>query len=262
MSDAVLAHPNNIDLVTLDHIVTNYNCQTDHHLTAELPKLETQLWHYICNYDADTRLTMTLGDHICRLSNDTAVFLKKMGFEEKAAKNVRHAMLFSKLGYVHADNMHAGFTAEGPVSRDEHATARDFAAHGRAVLRAALADYSTELQAHPHIRIVIPALMDFRHECINGRGPHGCDGGNMGLIIRVAAMADSFERQFLHTPASRKPQSAIEAIERMSSADEADMPMNIFDRNLLESYARFQLDRQNAATDMTYEKHGTTLAHT
>jgi HD-GYP domain-containing protein (c-di-GMP phosphodiesterase class II) len=250
MSNTDLAQPEDLDLVNLDHVITNYNCETDRLLINELPQLEKQLWGYICDYDAHhNNAAMPLAAHMKKLSSDAAMFLATLGFEAKAAENLRRAALFSKLGYVHQANTHNGFAPGSPAGRNEYAAAREFARHGRAVLKATLDAFSPELQAHPHVRVVMPALMDFRHECKNGRGPHGREGTDMGLVIRVAAIADAYERQFRGVSSADLPETPIEAIERMCGADNPGLTHNMFDRKLLEAYARFQTEHTNRTSN-------------
>ena len=237
-----LAAPEEIDLVNLDHAIANYNSETDRCLLAELPDLEERLWAKIPTYDRLDGNNVSLCDYLHRLALNGAAFLKHLGFDAKAADNFYHAMLFSKLGLIHDNNNHKGFAPADPVCVADRQEARQLADDGCEILNDAMASMSQEFRDHPHIRLVMPALMQFHNECVNGRGPFACDGRDMGVIIRVAAIVDAYQHQYCNTEAAHAPGSPIEAIERMCGHDETDncITYNSFDRRLLEAYAHYQ----------------------
>lgn len=250
-----LARPDDIDLVNLDHIIANYNSEIDRCLATELTALEERLWARICRFESQIDPDTDLTQHLQRISRNGAHFLKHLGFSAKVAENFRRACLFSKLGYLHQDNAHKGFGSTGPVTINDQKTARMLADHGREILADAIAGLSGDCQTHPHIRVVIPALMQFHHECINGCGPFERTGTDMGIVIRVMVIADSHERQFCSHIGGTIPETPIEAIDYMCGANSTSVNQNIFDRKLLEAYARFQArgNHTRNARDTIYE---------
>lgn len=247
MSNTELARPEDLDLVNLDHVIANYNCETDRTLIAELSTLEDRLWTQIYHHDAQSPYEIPLADHLLHNSLQTEGFLRYLGCETKAAENYRRAMLFSKLGYIQARNFDKSF---GPLRHGmlNRQAAREMAENGCKRLATTLSDMSQEFRMHPHIRVVMPALMHFQYECVNGRGPYGRDSAETGLIIRVAAIVNAFaEQRHTSQPEEQIPQAVMKATEAMCSDDQAhsEIAMNNFDRGLLEAYASFRLKQQN-----------------
>ena len=255
-----LAEREHIDLVNLDHIITHYNSETDRCLSENLADLEECLWTKICAYDRQINHDFVLCEHLQRISQNGAAFLDYLGFTPKVVENFRRAILYSKLGYVHANDDYNGFRTHDPFRMAGQHYARQVSDNGREILENSISAMPDTFQNHPHTRVVIPALMDFHNECVNGAGPFARNGTAMGVIIRVAVITDSYEHQFHTRPGTIPPATPIEAIEHMCGYNGATPGHRMFDRKLLESYARFQSSRQTTGATTgqareTAEKH-------
>ncbi|NCQ87778.1 MAG: hypothetical protein GW749_02185 [Alphaproteobacteria bacterium] len=181
-----------IDLIELDSIIESYDYKTDPLLTAHFHQIETKLWHRIESYCCNTSsYGAALSAHLRRVSQDGHEFLTDaLGFSKKAANNFHAANLFHDLGKTHNAYNEDIWNLPYRPTDDQRAEKRLHTVRGTEIFLEAIADLPLEVQHHPHLRIVIPALQMFHHERLDGQGYAKRHGDEMGRLIKALCIVD------------------------------------------------------------------------
>lgn len=234
--------PSDFDLVDLDHIIESYDYATDPLLKNHFHLIEQHLCEKIENYGEGVNdYGSAMMKHLQRTSQYGSDFLIHIGFSHKAANNFYHANLLQDLGKIHPAFDVGLWSLPHRPSDEERAEKRLHVPRGPEVFKdslysKAVADEMASLFSHPHISIVIPAIQLFHHERIDGKGPYGKTGDEMGKVIKTACIVDAKDGDMIPRPHQEHGRGEEEALDRMKNGEKYQ---GAFD-GLLDKYARFR----------------------
>jgi len=214
----------NIDLKALDSVIDSYDYENDPLLTAHFHDIEQALWTRIENYASDSHeYGAVLSQHLRRVSMDGREFLvNKLGFSEKAARNFHAANLLHDLGKTHqAYNENIWNLPHCPTQK-ERELKRLHTRRGVAVFLDAIKNLPDAVKAHPHLRIVIPALMIFHHERVDGSGYEGRGDKDLGTLIRALSIVDCKDGDLVQRGHHVNKRTEQDALMRMKSHPDFD----------------------------------------
>lgn len=213
-----------IDLIALDQLIESYDYQNDPLLSQEFRVLEEKLWLRIHNYAFDINsYGPKLAGHLRRVSQDGHEFLTNvLGFSEKAANNFHAANLFHDLGKTHnAYNPDIWDLPHRPTD-EERAEKRLHTRRGTEIFLQEIEALPLEVQNHPHLKVVIPALQLFHHERINGAGYEGRKESEMGKLIRALCIVDCKDGDLVMRGHHMNKRTEKEALLRMKGLSDYD----------------------------------------
>lgn len=240
----MIAKAEDIDLLALDHVIERYNAETDPILLAEFAPIEAEMHRRIaaCTL-AENAEAGGLTNRMHRISSQGAKFLGLLGSSPKVQENFRAAFMLCDLGKTHPNFDPKIWNASCSPDCAACDMCNVHIELGMDILRDMLRGASPRLMNHPHIRLIIPALMMFHHERMNGSGPMGRCAEDMGLIVRVACIVEAFDgdTSFPLHGGDKRVHTTMEAIERILCLDEHQPYVGAFDKKLAESYASFQV---------------------
>lgn len=231
------------DLCALDEVIESYDVINDPILSPIWPKIAADLWRDIGAYGADENNYGTvMHGHLERISKDGQNFMAALGYSEAAGRNFYDAFKLSDIGKLHDDYAIGIWSLPHRPTEDERLAKRMHTLRGLDYLERAYKTYnvSDDFLNHPHIKIVIPALMLYHHERLDGKGYAGKPAAALGKTIRMACIVDAYDGDRIlrpHQPAKRTP---IEAIERMMAIGEDKKYEGAFDMDLLEKFRAFK----------------------
>ncbi|MEM9469993.1 MAG: hypothetical protein AAF988_07500 [Pseudomonadota bacterium] len=235
-----------IDLVALDHIIDSYDYDSDPLLTQYFRPIEEKLWHRIESYSAHNKYGLIVADHLRRVSQDGFEFLTNtLGFSKKAAINFHAANLFHDIGKTHDDYDEGIWDLPHRPTDEERAAKRLHTIRGAEVFLEAIQDLPQEVQDHPHLSVVIPALQIFHHERIDGTGYAGRNEKTMGTLIRALCIVDCKDGDLVKRGHHVSQRTEKEALLRMTGHCDYDCTHKYegaFD-DLLEKYIAYREEK-------------------
>ena len=207
----------NIDLRALDEVMDSYDYDTDPVLRRHFRPLEKKIWRDIVSYGKGVNdYGKQMEGHLERIAKDGAKFLAHLGFSPAVQHNFWSAFRLSDLGKLHKDYDVTIWSLPHRPTEDERAEKRLHAARGPEVFAEYLQGAPEELLAHPHITTVIPALMAFHHERVDGNGPFGKTGDEMGTVIQAACIVDAYDGDRIRRPHQDHQRTPEETLNRMA----------------------------------------------
>lgn len=233
----------NFDLCALDDIIESYDVSNDPILQPLWAQISSDLWHEIGAYGQGVNdYGEVMQGHLERISADGRDFMKQLSYSDAAANNFYDAFKLSDIGKLHADYDVGIWSLPHRPTEEERAEKRKHTLRGVDYLEAAYARYgvSDAFLNHPHIKIVIPALMLYHHERLDGKGYSQKSANQLGRTIRMACIVDAYDGDRIqrpHQPAKRTP---IEAIERMMALGDDKKYAGAFDPNLLIAFKAYK----------------------
>jgi response regulator RpfG family c-di-GMP phosphodiesterase len=239
-------YPATFDLIELDTIIDSYDYESDALLREHFRPVEEALWSLIEHYAENKEgngYGRQLADHLRRTSLDGASFMRDaLGFSQRAANNFHAANLFQDLGKIHKEYDPAIWTLPHRPTEDERTEKRKHTLRGPEVLAIALHDAPPALLDHPHIKIVIPAIQMFHHERVDGSGPFGKKGEELGQVIKMVALVDAKDGDMVQRGHQEFRRSEKEALLRMKGLPDYDKDgkyKGAFDE-MLDRYIRYR----------------------
>lgn len=232
------------DLVNLDTLIESYDAANDPILTPIWPKIASELWAEIGNYGAKTNnYGEVMHGHLERISADGRDFMKTLGYSDHAANNFYDAFKLSDIGKLHPDYDIGIWSLPHRPTEEERIEKRKHTLRGIDYLENAYKRYGVpeDFLQHPHIKTVIPSLMLYHHERLDGKGYSNKKADELGKTIRMACIVDAYDGDRIqrpHQPAKRTP---LEAIERMLAYGEDKKYQGAFDTELLESFKSYKV---------------------
>lgn len=233
-----------IDLIALDTIIESYDYKTDPLLTETFHHIEAKLWGRIENYCRDSNgYGIKLSAHLRRVSQDGHEFLTNaLGFSEKAAGNFHAANLLHDLGKTHGAYDEEIWDLPNRPTDLERAEKRLHTVRGTEVFLEAIADLPAEVQNHPHLRVVIPALQLFHHERVDGAGYAQRHNDEMGQVIKALCIVDCKDGDLVkrgHHMTKRTEKEALLRMKGLSKYDRDAKYVGAFDE-MLDQYIHYR----------------------
>lgn len=235
-STAMNCHNNNIN-----DIITEYDIRKDPVLSTIWKEIAQKVWDRIENYGEGINNYGhdTLAPHLTRIAEDSRDFLLYLEQPEHVAANFYDAIKISDLGKTHNAFNPAQWKIENKADRTKEVR-RENALHttrGPEVLMDFLKDAPKELLEHPHIKTVIPVHMEHHHTAY-------CDNRDMGIMMEVACIVDSYDGDMDHVKIGRiRP--AAEQYDRMMAKNPNDKYRGSFREQLVEQYFDFRQKERN-----------------
>lgn len=240
MKPAEWIDPDSINLLELDSIIESYDSTQDPVLTEIFDPIAHDLYAQIEAYgEGINDYGQQMAGHLERTSYAGLEFLiSELGFSPKAAMNFYHANLLQDLGKISSKYDPEIWALPHRPSEEERAEKRKHVRRGPQVLEDALkaASAPEEIWAHPHICIVIPAIMLFHHERVDGTGPYARTGKQMGSLIKTACIVDTLDGDMIARTHQTRGRTEAEALGRMQQDPKYD---GAFDE-LLGRYVAFR----------------------
>lgn len=232
------------DLLGLDQALESYDYNTDPLLQEHFRPIEEALWTLIEHYGAGVNdFGRQMADHLRRTSLDGMRFLvDELGFSERAGWNFHAANLFQDLGKIHSDYDPTIWDLPHRPSEEERAEKRKHTKRGPEVFDIALEEAPPALREHPHIRSIIPAIQLFHHERVDGTGPFGRTGDQMGLVIKTAVIVDVKDGDMVkrgHHELRRTETETLLRMKSLSGYDDKGKYRGAFD-SLLDRYIAYR----------------------
>lgn len=223
----------------IDDLIDSYDIDQDELLKEEFKPLEQRLWHLIEHYGDDVNeYGSIMSHHLQRCSAIGQAFLtQKLSFSARAGRNYYDANLLHDLGKCHPcydPNIWQTPHRPTPEEREEK---REHTRLGVEYLDLSLAHSSEALQTHPHIS-VIQSLQLHHHERMDSHGYEGKNADDLGVIVKVACIVDSFDGDMIHRPHQSAQRTPEEALKRMK---EAPKYQGAFDAEILDRFIDFTL---------------------
>lgn len=233
-----------IDLVGLDTLIESYDYKTDPLLTAHFHHIEAKLWNRIECYCSQTNgYGAVLSAHLRRVSQDGHEFLTNaLGFSEKAANNFHAANLLHDLGKTDAAYDEDIWDLPHRPTKEERAEKRLHTTRGAEIFLEAIAALPLDVQNHPHLRVVIPALQMFHHERVDGQGYAKRHGNEMGQLIKALCIVDCKDGDLIergHHMGKRTEKEALLRMKGLSEYDGNSKYMGAFDE-MLDHYIHYR----------------------
>jgi HD-GYP domain-containing protein (c-di-GMP phosphodiesterase class II) len=180
-----------------------------------------------------------LWPHLQRTSRDGAAFLAHLGHPDTVSFNFESAYVFSDLGKTHQDYADVDWMKEDRPSPEEKSLRRQHTAYGLPILDAALAIHAPDLADHPHI-CVIKALMLYHHERLDGGGPYGINGADIGVVSQVGQIIDALDGDMIQRGHQGGARSLDDALARLAAQGEDKKYHGAFDAGLLDIYTNYK----------------------
>ena len=212
------------DLLALDEVIDSYDHDSDPVLREGFAEIESVLWAMMEHYgEGVNTFGLDLTAHLRRTSLDGMLFLRDgLGLTERAARNFHAANLLQDLGKIHKDYDPKLWSLPHRPTEEERAQKRLHTLRGPAVLTAALKEASEAVRSHPHVATVIPAVQLFHHERIDGSGPYGLTGAQMGQVVKAVAIVDTKDGDMMRRGHQANARTEAEALLRMTGDSEHD----------------------------------------
>ena len=229
--------------LNIDTIITSYSVRDDSAFGQAWTPISKTMWRDISTYDADGAQygAHQLAPHLSRISKDGANFLKFLGYTEDVATNFEDAYRLSDIGKIDKRYDPQIWSLPHRPTEEERALKRKHTDWALDVIATYIRDDETLLLDHPHVQTIIPALALYHHERLDGNGPLGCDGKQMGTIMQVACIVDAYDGDRIqrpHQPERRTPEGALDRLEAVGEDSKYE---GAFDKTLLQEYRRFKL---------------------
>ena len=217
-------NPAGFDLLALDEVIESYDYDTDPVLQEHFRPIEDALWALIERYgEGLNNYGHVMAAHLRRTSLDGMKFMTDvLGFSAHAGRNFHAANLFHDLGKIHADYDAAIWDLPTRPTEQQRAEKRKHTLRGAQTFAAAIESAPPELHAHPHIKIVIPALQIFHHERLDGKGPMKRAGHEQGKMIKAAIIADTKDGDMHRREHQSLGRTEAHALLRMRSLPDYD----------------------------------------
>lgn len=229
-----------IDLIALDDVIASYDVKNDA-VFASFKPIFDQIWNDIEAYGAGLNdYGLQMAGHLNRISVDGANFLKKVGFSVAVQRNFDAAFRLSDLGKLHPAYNVEDWTLDRRPTADEKDERRLHTERGVEILERYIKDLPEDVKSHPHITTVIPALMMYHHERLDGQGQFGLKADQLGTVVRVSCIVDAYDGDRIARPHQPAMRTEVEALRRMMSLDGHDKYDGAFDENLLMQYVRMK----------------------
>ena len=211
--------PARFDLLKLDQIIDSYDYDTDEVLQEQFRPIENALWVLMEHYGEGVNgFGVQMTEHLRRTSLDGMKFLtEELGFTARAGRNFQTANLFHDLGKIHKAYDPSIWALPHRPTDIERAEKNKHAARGPDVFLSALKNAPPGLLAHPHVSTVIPALMMFHHERVDGTGFFGKRGDELGLVIKTICIADAKDGDMIQRGHQEFRRSEQETLDRLKS---------------------------------------------
>lgn len=233
------------DLISLDEIIESYDIENDPVLKEVWPRIANDLWEEIGSYGKGVNdYGGVMQGHLERISSDGRHFMADLSYPAHAGHNFYDAFKLSDIGKLHSDYDVGIWSLPHRPTEGEREEKRKHTLRGIDYLEQAYARYSVsdDFLNHPHIKIVIPALMLYHHERLDGKGYSGKQSHELGKTIRMACIVDAYDGDRIqrpHQPAKRTPE---EAIDRMMALDDDKKYTGAFDTDLLKKFKAYKCE--------------------
>lgn len=172
---------------------------------------EKDLWNRIQNYDGEFGQSMV--EHLSDVATHFAGLLRAKGYDEQIALNLAQASRYHDVGKTSQP--------EGTWGKDERPSDEDKAIRPEhttlgVVLMQKLLELPKyqHLNGDPHIALMMSQAF-YHHERINGSGPKGLRGAQLGEPLEIMGIADCFDGKTIPRPNKKTP-SAAEALREMT----------------------------------------------
>lgn len=231
------------DLCALDDVISSYDASTDPILQPLWAQIAADLWAEIGAYGQGiNQYGETMQGHLERISADGRDFMVQLGFSQTASNNFYDAFKLSDIGKLHRDYDIGIWSLPHRPTDEERAEKRKHTLRGLDYLEDAYARYdvSDAFLNHPHIKIVIPALMLYHHERLDGQGYAKKSANDLGKTMRMACIVDAYDGDRIHRPHQPAKRTPIEAIERMMALGDDKKYAGAFDADLLSAFKTFK----------------------
>jgi HD-GYP domain-containing protein (c-di-GMP phosphodiesterase class II) len=232
------------DLIELDKIIESYDVASDPVLKKIWPKIARELWQEIGNYGADVnQYGEVMHGHLERISKDGQKFMGQLGYSAKSGRNFYDAFKLSDIGKLHSDydiniwSLPHSPTPEERRQKSMH-TLRGLEYLEQAYIRHNVSD---EFYNHPHIKTVIPTLMLYHHERLDGKGYSSLPAEKLGKTIRMACIVDAYDGDRILRPHQPAKRTEEEAINRMMALGDDKKYAGAFDSGLLQIFKSYKL---------------------
>ncbi|MGE4314465.1 MAG: hypothetical protein AB7E85_09400 [Pseudobdellovibrionaceae bacterium] len=230
----------------LDQLIASYDVRNDPLLKPDWPALHTRILGAIASYDREGAAygQKQLLPHLQRIAEDGHAFLLHLGQPEHVAYNFADAYILSDLGKIHDRYDPAIWSLPHRPTDEERQEKRLHPGLGPEVIEMYVENQTMHIKDHPHIALVIPSLMCFHHERLDGTGPYKREKDTLGLVMQVAILVDVFDGDRIpraHQDHGRTPE---EALDRMAALGEDKKYEGAFDPTLLQTYRDFKLTQK------------------
>lgn len=193
-----------------------------------LAVVEQYAWNRIKGYAGDFGHSVV--EHLSRVASHYEPLLIRNGVDANASRNLAYAYRLHDGDKVflpeHLFNLPGKPTPEIKQARLEHA-----------MMKARLLEEALEhhplYRDHPHF-IVAKCLTSYHHERINGSGPHGLQGPQLGLALEIAGIVDTVDGKSI--PRGERKVSVAKALQEMTGSALYNNPpkhVDEFSRDLL-----------------------------
>jgi HD-GYP domain-containing protein (c-di-GMP phosphodiesterase class II) len=231
------------DLCSLDDAIASYDVTNDPVLSPIWPKIAADLWRDIGAYGAgENDYGTVMHGHLERISKDGKNFMATLDYSEAAGRNFYDAFKLSDIGKLHDDYDITIWSLPHRPTEEERIAKRMHTLRGLDYLERSYETYnvSDDFLNHPHIKIVIPALMLYHHERLDGEGYGSKSAAELGKTIRMACIVDAYDGDRILRPHQPEKRSPIETIERMMAIGDDKKYSGAFDMALLEKFKAFK----------------------
>ncbi len=253
-----------INLVELDDIIDSYDYDTDSALQSdEYQSFETTIWQKILDYGKDTPEMYgrrRMAPHLKTAAREIAALLCELGFSKNVQKNSQNAFKFHDFGKTHKGYDINIWSLPHRPTEEEKIDKKKHHILGPDMWFSMIENLSDKIKNHPHVSIVVPALMAFHHEKLNGKGARKRKSEELGTVIRAACIVDAYCGDIVKRPHQEKPRTPGQAILRM--ADIGDIKhkyKDCFDTEILAVYSSIvrkntgrKLDPETAIANAPY----------
>lgn len=159
-----------------------------------------------------------LRGHSERVAGYSVAIARQMGVEETKVERIRLAALLHDIGTLGIEDYLV--SKETPLTAEEFEIMKAHTVKGAAILRPIA-----------QLQDLIPGV-ELHHESLDGTGyPYGLEGGEIPLMARIIAVADSFDAMTTHRPYQAAMHSAyvLEVMDRLTATR--------YDRNVVTALA-------------------------
>lgn len=240
------------DLILLDEVIESYDFDSDPVLQQHFHHIEQHLCRQIEEYGAGINdYGKGMIAHLRRTSEDGRDFLiNGLGFSEKAGNNFYHANLLQDLGKTHPAFDISLWSLPTRPTPEQKAEKRLHIQRGPEVFSEAVRDEFDLLFSHPHVALVIPSIQLFHHERVDGTGPQGKTGEQMGKVIKTACIVDAKDGDMIRRPHQDHTRTEEEALARMKGGDKYE---GAFDE-LLDRYIAYRTSLREGKADEAIQR--------
>lgn len=153
---------------------------------------ERHLWQKMMRYGNGYGHTMT--EHLSRTSHKLSRILLDFGYSDQVAANLAHANLFHDLGKTKQDSSLYNLL-DKPTAEIKQERVTGHTRFITDVLEEAL-ELFPHLKGHPHIANM-NCIGGYHHERINGKGPKGLSGDELGEPLEIIGIVDTVDGKSL-----------------------------------------------------------------